>query len=65
MEKVVDDPKKRAIEAAGSAANLARLLGVTRQAVWRWRKIPLKHMKTLEKLLGIPREKLRPDIFGP
>lgn len=32
--------KDKAIELAGSQANLARLLGVTRGAVWQWKSIP-------------------------
>ena len=32
--------KEQAIELAGSQANLARLLGVTRGAVWQWKAIP-------------------------
>jgi len=32
--------KQKAIQLAGSASKLARLLGVTRQSVHRWEKIP-------------------------
>jgi hypothetical protein len=32
--------KEKAIELAGSQADLARLLGVTRSAVWQWKEIP-------------------------
>jgi DNA-binding transcriptional regulator YdaS (Cro superfamily) len=32
--------KEQAIKLAGSQAKLARLLGVTRAAVWQWEKIP-------------------------
>lgn len=38
--------------------------GVTPQAVWRWRRVPAEHALAIEKLTGIPRERLRPDIFG-
>jgi DNA-binding transcriptional regulator YdaS (Cro superfamily) len=48
----------------GSAANLARQLGVTRAAVSAWKKIPLKHVPFIVKHTGIKREKLRPDIYA-
>jgi len=32
--------KQRAIELAGSASKLARILGVERQSVHKWKKIP-------------------------
>tara|TARA_B110000503_G_C7159487_1_gene418954 strand:+ start:3226 stop:3378 length:153 start_codon:yes stop_codon:yes gene_type:complete len=32
--------KQQAIELAGSQAQLARLLGVTRGAVWQWKDLP-------------------------
>jgi DNA-binding transcriptional regulator YdaS (Cro superfamily) len=53
-----------AIQAAGSRAALARQIGLSRQAVWRWKKIPVYRLKDVEKATRIPRHKLRPDIFG-
>jgi DNA-binding transcriptional regulator YdaS (Cro superfamily) len=32
--------KQEAIERAGSQSALARLLGVTRGAVWQWKELP-------------------------
>jgi hypothetical protein len=32
--------KQEAIERAGSQSKLARLLGVSRGAVWQWKKLP-------------------------
>ena len=43
--------KEKAIALAGSQSALARLLGVTRGAVWQWKQIPqgrvyqLMHLK--------------------
>jgi hypothetical protein len=52
-----------AIIAAGGIAEMARQLGVTRQAVSLWDKIPLKHLRAVSKMTGIPRQQLRPDLY--
>ncbi len=53
----------KAIEAAGSMAELARLIGVSKQAVWMWHTVPLNQILAVEKATGIPREELRPDMY--
>lgn len=55
---------KRAIEAAGGAAKLGPALGITRQAVEDWDKVPPRHVLRVEELSGISRYALRPDIYG-
>ncbi len=51
-----------------SCAALGELLGVTRVTVFRWedgtRRIGLSVLSRVAEVTGIPREKLRPDIFG-
>ncbi|HEX2554212.1 MAG TPA: Cro/CI family transcriptional regulator [Microvirga sp.] len=56
----------RAIEAYGGGAALARRLGISRNAVSEWRakqRIPVERVLDLERLTGIPRHELRPDIY--
>jgi hypothetical protein len=53
-----------ALVAAGGIAELARQLGVTRQAVSLWDKIPLKHLRAVSKMTGIPQQQLRPDLYA-
>lgn len=48
----------------GGASALAAVLGVSRQAVWVWQKVPLRHLKRIASETKIPREKLRPDIYA-
>ena len=60
---------KQAIEQfPGGQAALARLLGVSPQAVNQWvtgvRPVPPKHAIAIEKATGTSRFDLRPDIFG-
>lgn len=57
-----------AIATAGSQKALADLVGVTRAAVSLWKlngnRVPIERVASVSKATGIPREKLRPDIFG-
>jgi Uncharacterized protein conserved in bacteria, prophage-related len=58
----VDEGLKRALVAIGGYGALARALGITKGAVWQWRQVPPRHVITIERLTGIPREVLRPDL---
>ncbi|WP_460928739.1 helix-turn-helix domain-containing protein [Shinella zoogloeoides] len=51
---------------------VAEVFGVDRRTIIRWEKgmppVPVKRLEEAEKITGIPRHKLRPDladIFGP
>jgi DNA-binding transcriptional regulator YdaS (Cro superfamily) len=48
-------------------ADLARSIGVDKATVTRWaqRGIPAERLLDIERVTGIPREELRPDIFAP
>lgn len=59
-----------AVERTGTGqAGLARLLGVTPQAVNQWvngnRPVPSRHVLAIERATGVSRHELRPDVFGP
>lgn len=61
-------PIERAVMAAGSQTKLAADLGVTPQAVQQWveaASVPAKRVLDIERLTGVSRHDLRPDIFGP
>jgi DNA-binding transcriptional regulator YdaS (Cro superfamily) len=63
VKREMNDPVKRAIDAAGGLRPLARKLGIGHTAVFQWRKIPLHHLFRVEEITGLSREELRPDIF--
>ena len=46
------------------ASMLATKLGISKQAVHQWRKVPALRARDIEQITGIPREELRPDIYG-
>jgi len=54
---------KKAIKAMGSGAALARALGIDRASVCGWAEIPAKRIIQIERLTGVPREELRPDLY--
>jgi DNA-binding transcriptional regulator YdaS (Cro superfamily) len=52
-----------AIEAAGSVRALGRLLGISHEAVRQWPKVPDKYLLKIEKVTGVDRKQLRPDLY--
>ena len=54
---------RRAAKAAGSKSALARLIKITPQAMTRWTRIPRKRIVEIERVTGVPREKLAPELY--
>lgn len=48
----------------GMMAKIASSLKISQQAVCVWEKVPPQHVIAVEKITGIPREKLRPDLLS-
>lgn len=48
-------------------ADLARAVGVDRATAWRWaqKRIPAERVAEVERVTGIPRHELRPDLYEP
>ena len=55
---------KKAIEKAGGVSALAKALKISAPSVSAWNIIPINRVNDVEKITGISRHKLRPDIFG-
>jgi DNA-binding transcriptional regulator YdaS (Cro superfamily) len=47
----------------GRLAEVAHGLGMTRAAIVKWRQVPAERVVEVERITGIPREQLRPDLF--
>ncbi|MBO0765695.1 MAG: helix-turn-helix domain-containing protein [Hyphomicrobiaceae bacterium] len=53
-----------AIQVAGTARALAEALGITEQAVGQWSRIPPERCLDVERITGVSRHILRPNIYG-
>ena len=49
----------------GLKLRVARELGITHGAVSQWRECPPLRVLDVEKITGIPRHELRPDLYPP
>jgi DNA-binding transcriptional regulator YdaS (Cro superfamily) len=54
---------RQAIAAAGGIRGLAVLLGISTQAVGKWRRVPAERVIEVERVTGVPRTALRPDLY--
>jgi DNA-binding transcriptional regulator YdaS (Cro superfamily) len=60
------DPVLEQVHAVrGTAVRIAAACHITREAVWDWRRVPAGHVLAVERLLGIPRHLIRPDLYEP
>lgn len=55
---------RAAARAYGSYQELARRLGLTPGAISHWTKVPEKYLLRISQHTGVPRQKLRPDLYG-
>lgn len=57
------DPIQLAAQKAGGIVKLSLALGLSRGAASQWRRIPAERVLEVERLTGVPREILRPDLY--
>jgi pyruvate kinase len=43
---------------------MAHELGINPASISQWDRVPVERVNDISRLTGIPRENLRPDIFG-
>lgn len=61
------DRRARQVDAALVAASvdeIAEAAGVDTSTVYRWQKVPAKHLSAVSRVTGIAEDRLRPDLFG-
>jgi len=52
-----------AIRAAGGVSQLAEKIGISQPSVSNWHKIPAERVLSVEKVTGVSRTALRPDLY--
>ncbi|WP_018694235.1 helix-turn-helix domain-containing protein [Algicola sagamiensis] len=61
------DPLEKAIQKVGSQTALAKVLNKKQGHVWNWlnrdKKVPAEMVIPIEKVSGVSRHELRPDIY--
>lgn len=57
------DPVVKIKMRRGLAHKIAKSLGLNRATISRWHQVPAHHVLEVEKITGIRREVLRPDVF--
>ncbi len=61
----MNDPGlQQAIDAAGGVTELARRIGVSQPSVSNWTRVPSERVVSVEAVTGVPRQVLRPDLYG-
>lgn len=48
----------------GRVNDLAAACSVTHSAISQWKRVPSDRVLIVEKVTGIPRDELRPDLYG-
>ena len=56
-------PVLEIIRRCGGGTQLARALGVNRQSIYSWTRIPAERVQQIADLSGLQLHEIRPDIF--
>jgi DNA-binding transcriptional regulator YdaS (Cro superfamily) len=62
-EEALAEGLRLAVAAVGSRYRLAKQLGITPNAVERWKAVPIARVIDVERVTGIDRTLLRPDFY--
>jgi DNA-binding transcriptional regulator YdaS (Cro superfamily) len=61
----MDEGFHKVLTRVKSRSALATALGINRQAVSKWDRVPAERVMEVEAVTGIPRSVIRPDIYPP
>ncbi|MEH0295892.1 YdaS family helix-turn-helix protein [Agrobacterium sp. CCNWLW71] len=59
------DVVRKGAEKAGGVVSLARELGIKHPSLYRWPRVPAGRVLAFERITGISRHEIRPDVYGP
>ena len=66
MAKLADMANEhiRAIaQKVGGVVALSKAIGLSRTAVSQWTRVPAERIAAVERITGVPRHQLRPDLY--
>ena len=63
VTKIKDAGVRAAVQAAGGFHALGRSLGISHEAIRQWQRVPDRRIIQVEKVTGVDREILRPDLY--
>lgn len=63
-QKSLERALEKAVTAAGSKSELARRLSIKVQSIQQWRCVPAKRLLEIERVTGVSRQELRPDLYA-
>lgn len=58
------EPLRRAAARVGGLAQLASRLKISRAALHQWEKVPADRVVEIERITGVSRIELRPDLYS-
>jgi len=58
-----DAPLRKALKVMGSRAKLGAALGISKQTISQWKRVPAERVMQVEEVTKIPRSVLRPDLY--
>jgi DNA-binding transcriptional regulator YdaS (Cro superfamily) len=62
--KIEDAGLREAIQAAGTKYRLAKMLGISPASVQTWKRVPVERIVEIERLTGVARHLLRPELYS-
>ena len=63
LRRTRDSGVMAAIEATGTLSALGQKLGISAQAISEWRRVPAERVLQVQNATGVPRSRLRPDLY--
>jgi DNA-binding transcriptional regulator YdaS (Cro superfamily) len=60
----MDEGLSLAVRRAGGIRALARKLQIRHQSILEWKTVPAARLLAVEAATGVPREKLRPELYA-
>ena len=65
MEYRVIEIVEQAAKKVGGIVELGRRLGIRHTTFYQWTQVPVSRVLQIEKITGIKRSQIRPDIYPP